>query len=186
MYIKKVALVCLLIAGLLVTPITFSKDNSQFHTWKNIKLGIGFKTTNEFRNILNGNGIRMDSWADDVLGSSSFKVSPKKTKVQLVKVTVAELGFKNGATRKDIYERAIRLGLQLCPAEVGPQLRLQYKNQPKKEWLPIAMESIRDSGGGLVVFDVVHDGGGLWLRGSNGGPDVFWDGDDHWVFTHRK
>ncbi len=105
----------------------------------------------------------------------------------LVRVTVAELGFPNGETRREIYARALKLGLELCPSEVGPQLRLQYSDQPKGEWVIIGMEPITDSGGYSSVFYVVRDGAGLWLNGYSGHPEVFfWDDSGHFVFVRRK
>ena len=58
--------------------------------------------------------------------SPDFIVSNTRTQVTLVNISVADLGFKGGASYPDIYKRAQELGLQLAPAEVGPQLRLQY------------------------------------------------------------
>lgn len=116
----------------------------------------------------------------------TFTASWTEEEVELVIVAVAELGFKEGATLRDIYERAASLGLGLCPAEVGPQLRLQYKNQPEDEWLRVAMEPITDSGGDLDVFGVGRGHVGLWLHGSDGHPDIFWSPGDRWVFVRRK
>ena len=56
----------------------------------------------------------------------------------LVVVSAADLGLAvESASLKDIYSRAENLGLGLAPAEVGPELRLQYFNQPTGEFLNI-------------------------------------------------
>ena len=104
----------------------------------------------------------------------------------LVVVSVAELGFKDGAIYKDICERAVEYGLELCPAEVGFQLRLAYDNQPKDEWLLIAMEAVRDSDGYLRIFSVGEVRGGLWLDGGYGYSDGFWDGLSRFVFVRPR
>ncbi len=106
----------------------------------------------------------------------------KEIEIDLVVATVAELGFENGAKRSEIYTRAKELGLELCPPEVGPQLRLQYRDQPMNERLLIGMELIADSDGNFRMFNVEHDDGGRWLDGRHGHPDHFWRGDDRWVF----
>ena len=62
-------------------------------------------------------------------------------------LSVKELGFNDGAYYKDICTKALELGLELCPAEVGPALRLVYKDQSRGEWLRIAMEAITGSDG---------------------------------------
>jgi len=167
-----------------VSNTGLTKDS--FKIWKTIKLSTGLKTAKDFRKVLKKNGNRIGGWGDDILGQSAFTVSDTEKDVDLVKVSVAELGFKDGATRKDIYDRALELGLQLCPAEVGPQLRLQYADQPKGEWLRIAMEPITGSGGDPHVFYVAHDSDGRWLHGSYGPPNLFWNGDYRFVFLRSK
>ena len=101
-------------------------------------------------------------------------------------MSVAELGFKNGAKRKDIYNRALELGLKLCPNEVGPALRLQYTDQPMEEWFLVAMKPIADSDGSLYVFATVRYSDGLWFGGTYGNPDNFWNADYLWVFLRGK
>lgn len=159
---------------------------SEFLIWEAVNLGTGPRTVDDFRKALKDGGFRISDWASDILGKPAFTVAAEKTEVDLVRVTVAELGFKNGAKRSDIYERAKDFGLELCPAEVGPQLRLQYKDQPVGEWLFIGMEPITGSGGDLGVFLVGHGGDGLWLRSRDGHPDSFWDGHYRSVFARRK
>lgn len=120
------------------------------------------------------------------MDKSQFMVAAEETEVDLVVVSVAELGFKNGVKREDIYARAKELGLGLCPAEVGPQLRLQYADQSGGEWLVIGMEPITGSGGSLRLFRVGHGDFGLWLGGSCGGPDSIWRAGRRFVFVPRK
>ncbi|MFY9463112.1 MAG: hypothetical protein WAP52_02920 [Candidatus Sungiibacteriota bacterium] len=153
-----------------------------FHVWCTIKLGTGLRTAGEFGIALKQAGCRIGDWGSDILGKPAFTASRVETEVDLVALSVAELGFKDGATRKDIYERAIEIGLELCPAEVGPQLRLQYKDQPNGERLLVAMNPIADSGGGLNVFNVERSDHDLWLSARSGRPDYFGHSGSRWVF----
>jgi hypothetical protein len=151
--------------------------------WKTIKLGTGLKTADDFRKAIKECGMKISSWASDILGKPVFTVAVKETELDLAVASVAELGFKNGATREQIYSRAKELGLELCPNEVGPQLRLQYKDQPNSEWLAVAIEPITDSGGGLRLFSVGRDDGGLWLSSDYGRPGSVWSGGGCFVFV---
>lgn len=155
-------------------------------TWKTIQLGTSLQTADDFRKAVKSAGMKIGDWANDILGKPAFTATESVMEVELVVASVAELGFKDGATRKDIYVRAQELGLDLCPPEVGPQLRLQYTDQPKGEWLVIAMEPITDSDGSLNLFYVEHAGGGRWLHASLGYPDDFWSGGHRFVFLRRK
>lgn len=160
---------------------------STFKVWKTLKLGTGLSTAADFRAALKRGGNKIGDWANDILGKPAFTAVSQETEVDLVKVTVAELGFKDSATYRQICERAMGFGLELCPAEVGPQLRLQYQDQPFGEWLVIAMEPIADSDGDLFVFYVEHDDDGRWLSGGRGGhPDYGWCGGVQFVFLRRK
>ena len=162
---------------------TMAKETEhEFDIWKTIKLGTGFKTADEFRRALRDGGFRISGWASDILGNPAFKVASEETEVDLIKVTVAELGFKEGVRRDQIYERAKEFGLELCPAEVGPQLRLRYKDQPNGEWILVAMEPIFASDGNPRLFPVGRNDSGLWLSGYWSDPDRFWPADSQWVF----
>ncbi len=158
----------------------------EFDIWKTIKLGTGPKTADDFRKVLKDNGFKISGWASDILGKHDFTVAPEETELDLVKVTVDELGFKKGARRNQIYERAKELGLELCPPEVGPQLRLQYQDQPNGEWVLVAMESIIASDGIPRVFRVEGDDSELWLISYWSNPDNFWDAGHQWVFCRPR
>ena len=156
-------------------------------TFMKLKLGTGVKDADGFRKALKQADCNIGDWGNDILGKPAFKVAEAETEVELVVVSVGEFGFKDGATRAAIYKRANELGLDLCPNEVGPQLRLQYKDQPKGERLLIAMEPIAASVGHIEVFCISrHDDGERWLNGVLGDPGIFWVAGIHWVFLRRK
>jgi hypothetical protein len=77
------------------------------------------------------------------------------------------------------------LELELRSAEVGPALRLAYKDQPKGEQLIIAMHAITDSGDILRVFGL-ENGGGLRLSAFRGYPDYKWHPNYRFVFVRPK
>jgi len=55
-----------------------------------------------------------------MLAGRAFPLAHAPRKIDLVVVSVAELGFPREASRAAIFARAEELGLQLCPPEVGP------------------------------------------------------------------
>ncbi len=161
-----------------------------FLTWKIITLGTGISTIDDFRKALEREGVHIGHWSD-IPGKPAFTVSPKEMEIELVRVTVAELCFENGAVLDGIYKRALKLGLKLCPPEVGPQLRLQYKCQPKGESLligmePIGMDVTLSSCGGINVFYIGHNDVGLYLSSKNCNSVIVWPPSDRWVFVRRK
>jgi hypothetical protein len=159
-------------------------SHQKFKTWKTIKIG-GLKTADNFRKTSKKDNFFIRYYANSMLDKVYFNTEEKE--VELVVVSVAELGFKSGAKREDIYKRASELGLDLCPAEVGPELRLQYGNQQIGEYFVIAMEPIAVSDGFLSVFSVHRDRAGRrWLDDCFGGPGHFWYDNRHFVFLRRK
>ena len=158
-----------------------------FQTWRTMKIGTpDLRDANSFRTALKAAGCLIHDWASDMLNQPSFTVSATESEIELVRLTVRNLGFPNGANREDIYARAMEQGLALCPPEVGPRLRMEYKDQPNGEWLLVAMEPIYISGGRLGVWRVAQRGRGLWLSGLSGRPGRFWNAGYSWVFVRRK
>jgi hypothetical protein len=101
----------------------------------------------------------------------------------LARFSVEQLGFSKGATTEEIYKKAEESGLELCPAETGPHLRLQYSG---KEWMLIAMKQIPDRHDDLYVFNLHWDGDELKLYGYNAEPENRWDPGREFVFRFRK
>ena len=86
--------------------------------------------------------------------------------MDLVVVSGADLGTPTETSLVDVYARAQERGLALAPAEVGPQLRLQYLDQPIGEFLHVGMNPINTWSGEPVILVLVNGGAGLILIGT--------------------
>src|SRR4029434_2899441 len=107
--------------------------------------------------------------ADEILGRPAFPYARTKTGVELAVLSAADLGVEwDQSSLADVYERARQAGLELCPAEVGPQLRLDYRNQPLGEALDIAMQPVAKYSGDSTILTLVNWGTGLMLIGRDG------------------
>ena len=150
--------------------------------FKTLKLSKGMNAE-KYRQLLKKKNMRIGTWADDILGKPDFIAVKKEIEVDLVVISVADLGFPEGAPLKDIFARAQEFGLRLCQNQVGPELRDQYEDQPQGEWLIIGMEPITDSDGDLGLFHVGRGSGGLWLDTNYDNPDHVWRGGRRFVFV---
>ena len=168
--------------------------------WKTVTVG-GFKGVNAIRAAIETAPcpISIGDEADEVLGRPSFPFVKTAVELDLVVLSVFALGFGDEIARNDIeigasveaslhdiYARAVALGFELCPAEVGPTLRLNYIDQPLGEFLQIAMQPVARYSGELVAFTVGNGGAGLLLVGRNGHPDVMLPGAARFVFVRPR
>lgn len=129
---------------------------------------------------------KIGDWANHIMKKHGFKKGFDVTSVELGSATGKELTGSDEPTTAKIHDAIRRVGGELCPAWVGPELRKQYPDQPNGEVLIIAMETIADSGGYPRVFSVGHDGSGRWLSTRWDYPAYRWLGNDRWVFLRRK
>ncbi|MFH0804479.1 MAG: hypothetical protein V1896_02670 [Candidatus Zambryskibacteria bacterium] len=144
---------------------------------------IGGKNKKELKSELEEKKIFVSDYAKYLLNSKDFKTSETQENLNLVRLTVKDLGFPNGATIEEIYKRAEDFGLELCPAEVGPHLRLSYSGA---DWMFIAMKQITDRDGSPDVFSLSEDGDELKLGTSDASPGRRWRGSSRFVFLLRK
>lgn len=136
-----------------------------FPTWRTITLGT-FKSVEDLSAAFRSHDFKIGLEAAKVLKNTPL--AETETKIELVLVSVADLGFTKGALQGAIYKRAKKLGLDLVPAEVGPQPRLAYRDQSEDDdWWPlIGMKPIVASPGELSMFYMGY--------GQDGGPDGYW------------
>jgi len=129
-----------------------------------VKLGVEFKTTDDFIKAIENNGGLISSSARDMMSKSEFVFSEKDTEDRVVILSVRDLGFSNDydTSFEKILSRAKELGLEPCPSEIGPKLCIQNLIQEKKDkskdasiYCVIAMDPITDSKNELRLFDVV-------------------------------
>jgi hypothetical protein len=140
--------------------------------WKTITVGT-FANSFALRNALDAAGCGIGDTAEEILARPAFPPSAAKTDVELIAVSAAELGFQTEtASLADIYARAQQLGFRLAAAEVAPQLRLQYFDQPLGEFLIIGMEPIKTWKGEPVILTVANGGAGLIIIGQDGSADA--------------
>ncbi len=147
---------------------------------------IGGKPKEQLISEMEASGININSYAKSMMDNPDFITGTSYEEVKLVRLTVADLGFKTSATTDQIYERAQALGLELCPPDTGPNYRLKYKDQPLNEWVRIGMKQITDQGGNPDVFNLARYDDGLWLGHGWAKPGYTWDPDNEFVFRFRK
>jgi hypothetical protein len=144
---------------------------AHFQVWRTITLG-SYKGVDAYRNALDIAKIKIGDSADEILGRPAFPYARAKTGVELAVLSAADLGVESDrASLAEVYQRARQAGLELCPAEVGPQLRLDYRNQPLGEALDIAMEPVATYGGEPTILTLANWGTGLLLIGRDGRPE---------------
>jgi hypothetical protein len=144
---------------------------AHFQTWRTITLGT-YKGVNAYRDTLDSARIRIGDSADEILGRPAFPYARTKTGVELAVLSAADLGVESDqSSLAEVYQRAREAGLELCPAEVGPQLRLDYRNQPLGEALDIAMEPVATYSGDPTMLTLANWGTGLLLIGRDGRPE---------------
>jgi hypothetical protein len=97
-------------------------------------VSVGGLTSAEILEELRRNAIALNEATERLFASDLFTTSPTRYDVTAVELTVQDLDFPQGATTAEIVVRAGALGLGFCPVELGPHLRLQYRDQVEGYW----------------------------------------------------
>jgi hypothetical protein len=138
--------------------------------------------------------IALNEAASTLFAMDAFTTAEGPSIVESVEIAVADLGLARAATTHAIHGRALQLGMALCPLELGPHLRLQYRDQPEGH-VGHPRSEHRAPPGSLTIAsaplgdDEVPKGfylrrihGVLWLRGYRSGPEHLWSPEDRFVF----
>lgn len=105
-------------------------------------LEYGGKTGKELREELENKGVLLGDGVADYL-DNSMPTTENSITANLVNLSMKQLGFDSVAKLEDIKLRAVELGLELCPAELGPYIRLKSYRQTIGSSYSLAMEPIQ-------------------------------------------
>jgi hypothetical protein len=144
---------------------------------------------------LKANHIQLNASAVALFEHANFATSTDQSQLEVVQVSVADLGFANGATTQDIYARASTHGLALCPIEFGAYYRLGYLEQPEGSIgfaptqhcsppgsVTIASEAISEDETVPKGFYLRRIENVLWLRGYCCDAAHVWSPEDVFAF----
>jgi hypothetical protein len=149
--------------------------------FQKFSIEIGETSKEQLLAALSQKNMLVSEYAEKLMKSEDFQITPNKEHINLISLAVGNLGFLQGATTDEIYTKALSLGLKLCPAEVGPQLRIDYTG---KDWMYIGMQQIISSEAGGDVFCLVVNEieDRLELGAVDGSPNRIWNSDFNVVF----
>lgn len=160
---------------------------------QHLRLQVGGASRAELLEALSSNGVSLNAHAELLLDHAVFDTREIR-EVTVVERTVEDLGMVGGATLPQIFAAARRQGLELCPVDTGPYLRLAVTAQQT------APDSVMSAGlaptGALTVAsaplsdDVDYPKGFYlrvvddqqWLRGYRCDDQHVWSPDDRFVF----
>lgn len=158
---------------------------------------IGGLSKRELLHSLSKQAVRRNQAAEDLFADDRFQLSRQEVEVSILVHSLADLGFAEGATYPQIILRAQQQGLQECPLELGPHLRLQYQeatesgngrqvsssgNAPFGS-LTVASRPLDENDETPKGFYLRSLDGERWLRGYWADFDHVWSPDDLFVFA---
>lgn len=159
---------------------------------------VGGLTKQQLIKRLQEYSILLNEYGEKLLTDEKFTTSDTGYSIQTVEITVRNLGFPEGATTAQIFKKASELGLDLCPLELGPFLRLEYLDQPEGNSgnlqqhqaptgsITIATKILTEDDNFPKGFYLRRINGELWLRGYIADGLHVWNPNDHFIFCLTK
>ena len=144
-------------------------------------------------------GIKLNPAAEELFADSRFTTAAVPTVLECVELSIADLGHPDGTVIESACRSAVAIGLQACPIEVGPCLRLKYRDQPEgAEGHPPSQHCAPP--GSLTVVSPAPAGecsaprgfylrrihGSLWLRGYRSDDRHVWSPEDRLLFARDR
>lgn len=158
----------------------------EVNAWRTLTVG-NYRSPVALRDALIQRNMQIGDLAAEMLRLPTFKMMSEAVRIDLALVAVRQLvPGSDRASFAAIHAHAVEAGLDLCPAEAGPQLRLQYPEQRLGEYLVIGMKPLPTADGSDACFVVGNGGAGLIIVGRSAGPDAMAASRSRFVFAlHR-
>lgn len=118
--------------------------------WRGLTIG-GFEKS-ALRQALLQADMELDVLASHLIRHQGFTTDHQRRTVRLAKTKIRALGFTKDPMLMTLLDRVLDIGGALCPAEVGPHLRITYADQPHGTWIPILMTPFGSPHGKGGVF----------------------------------
>ncbi|MEW4286162.1 helicase [Priestia koreensis] len=160
-------------------------------------LEVGGLTKSQLIQKMQQNAILMNEYGERLFADEKFTTSDAKYNLRIVEITVIDLGFPDGATTAQLFKKARDLGLELCPLELGPHLRLEYLDQPEGHLqntlqqapsgsITIASDILTEDHNFPKGFYLRRTNGILWLRGYIADDLHVWQPNNHFIFVKNN
>jgi len=162
------------------------RSKERFPIWRTLRIGM-HKKPKEFDAAFKAKDIKVGgSWTMEALETMTCVSAPFD--IELVNVSAEDIDVPEGSTFEEICNKAEHLGLSVCPIEAGPELRLQYLNQPVSDLLFVATPPFEISSATLNpfqgIFFLTRDDHEAWINVYDVKNVQRLDGQ--WVFMRRR
>lgn len=160
---------------------------------------IGGMDKRQLLQALRERDVQLNRAAEALFEDRRFTPLSRSRVLEIAALSVADLGFYEGATYDQLTERALASGLVACPLELGPHLRLQFLDQAEGS-LGFPETRHQAPPGSITIVSVPLDDrdetpkgfylrridGVLWLRGYWSHPDNVWSPDDVLIYAREE
>jgi len=175
--------------------VRLAPDFSQHEVYCHITLDKDLIKPCDFQNALQGAGVELGGMKDTAISSVRMFLHDLSVtesalpQYNLLRTTIEELGFKNGANLSVAFQRAQNGGAQLCPWEIAPLFLLQHPDLLEEgEAYIVATEPSEHLLGGRFVFIVKREGymreNAVLMLDIATAADVRWENDTPIIFAH--
>ena len=150
------------------------------NSWKIIK-ECKFSNMNECVESLLKKNYKVSHWIKDIAKRTKTDLESIKFPIILTRIKVSELGIKSATTLKTIYNLLEKENFKLINPLISINLRFYYDEQPKGEWLRIAVpfNSMIDSDGVPHLPKLGHGLGMYFL-------ETYWSYPDSIFHPHNE